>query len=68
MKTEKGIKTAVKAAGSANKLSGLLGIKRQTVDYWVTTGRPAPEHCQSIKALTGVNLHDLRPDVYPEGI
>jgi DNA-binding transcriptional regulator YdaS (Cro superfamily) len=61
----KGFNLAVEKAGGSVRLAREIKADRQLVDYWVKTGRPSPQFCVAISDLTGVPLHDLRPDVFP---
>jgi DNA-binding transcriptional regulator YdaS (Cro superfamily) len=59
-----GWQMAVEASGTMTALAEGLGVSRASVSAWKWRGIPAT-HCLKIHALTGVPLHDLRPDIYP---
>ena len=56
------IKSAIKVAGSADRLAVVLGITRQAIYQW---SRAPAERVLDIERATGVSRHDLRPDLYP---
>ncbi|EKS7197929.1 TPA: helix-turn-helix domain-containing protein [Enterobacter ludwigii] len=58
---------AIKAVGSARKLSIALGVTSMTVSHWKNrdNGIVPPSYIFSIFYLTGVTPHELRPDLYP---
>lgn len=55
------IRAIVRAGGGPLKLGKALGLKHSSVCCW--TRVPAP-HVRSVSKLTGIALHDLRPDLY----
>lgn len=59
------LERAIAAAGSAVALAKLAGVTPMAVSYWKVRGVPA-RHVVFIESVTGVNRHDLRPDLYPE--
>ncbi|WP_413724697.1 transcriptional regulator [Sodalis sp. RH16] len=59
-----GLDTAIRSAGSASKLSAVLGISKMSVSLWKKNGIPADRVIPIYKA-TGVTPHELRPDLYP---
>ena len=59
------LERAIAAAGSAVALAKLAGVTPMAVSYWKVRGVPA-RHVVLIESVTGVNRHDLRPDLYPE--
>ena len=59
-----GWQMAVEASKTMTALAEELGVSRASVSAWKWRGIPAA-HCLKIHALTGVPLHDLRPDIYP---
>lgn len=58
---------AIKAAGSARKLSLALGVTSMSVSHWKNRdhGVVPPTHILPIFKMTGVTPHELRPDLYP---
>ncbi|MDT8891210.1 YdaS family helix-turn-helix protein [Enterobacter asburiae] len=63
----KGLERAIKAAGSARKLSFLLGLTSMSISHWKNRdkGIIPVNYIFSIYKLTGVTPHELRPDLYP---
>jgi DNA-binding transcriptional regulator YdaS (Cro superfamily) len=62
------LKKAIRLAGSQGKLGRMLGVRQQSVNYWVLTDRriSAAYAMACHIALDGkVSAHDLRPDMYP---
>ncbi|MBK3438784.1 MULTISPECIES: YdaS family helix-turn-helix protein [unclassified Pseudomonas] len=59
------LERAIAAAGSAVELAKLAGVTPMAVSYWKVRGVPA-RHVVLIESATGVNRHELRPDLYPE--
>lgn len=53
--------TAIRAAGGQTRLAEALGIKHQAVYGWEIV--PA-ERCLQVSSLSGVSVHELRPDVF----
>jgi DNA-binding transcriptional regulator YdaS (Cro superfamily) len=61
------LKKAVERAGGQTALGQRIGVKQTTVRYWLTEskkGVPA-QYAPAIERVTGVQRHELRPDVYP---
>lgn len=59
---------AIKAAGSARKLSIALGVTSMSVSHWKNRdqGMVPPSYIFPIFTMTGVTPHELRPaDLYP---
>ncbi|MGQ6363263.1 transcriptional regulator [Serratia sp. IR-2025] len=58
---------AIEIAGSAKKLSSMLGISRMAISLWKNDGKGVvPAHrVLSIHQATGVTPRELRPDLYP---
>jgi len=54
------------AAGGVKALGVKLGIAHTSVIGWRQSGRVPAERCQAISAVTGIPLHVLRPDIYPD--
>jgi DNA-binding transcriptional regulator YdaS (Cro superfamily) len=61
----KGLKKAIKAAGSQSALARLLGVAPQSVQEWGEKGYPPASRVLAIEAATGVSAHKLRSDLYP---
>ncbi|MBF4164815.1 transcriptional regulator [Enterobacter hormaechei] len=62
-----GLDKAIKAAGSARKLSTFLGISSMSISHWKNRdcGVIPPNYIFPIFHITGVTPHELRPDLYP---
>lgn len=62
-----GLEKAIKNAGNASNLAGLLGIKPMSVSRWRTRykGVVPADRVFPIFNATGVTPHELRPDLYP---
>ncbi|EKD5652588.1 helix-turn-helix domain-containing protein [Enterobacter ludwigii] len=58
---------AIKAAGSARKLSSALGVTSMSISHWKNRdqGIVPPSYIFPIFKMTGVTPHELRPDLYP---
>ena len=52
----------VKKAGGPVALAKELGVTHSAVSQWTVV--PA-KHAQKVSEITGVSLHDLRPDIFP---
>lgn len=55
--------SAIAAAGGAAALGRTLNLRRSTVHDWKTTGIPAAR-VPAVSRVTGIPLHDLRPDLF----
>lgn len=61
------IQKAIDAAGSQQKLGDIVGVKQQTVRYWLFGSKRIPAiHIITIEKGTGVSRHELDPVVYPK--
>jgi DNA-binding transcriptional regulator YdaS (Cro superfamily) len=51
---------------NASELARQIGgdCVRQNVQYWLKENKPPAEYCLKINEVSGVPLHELRPDVY----
>lgn len=58
-----GLAIAIEKAGTAAELARQLGVTRFAVQQWKATGIPA-NRVPAIARLTGVPLHQLRPDLF----
>ena len=47
--------------GTTARISEAVDVKPSTVSLWKQV--PA-EYCRTIERLTGISVHDLRPDVF----
>ena len=56
------LKTVIDLVGTKRKLASLLGVSEQSVGRWT---RVPLHHVQAVSRITGLSLHDLRPDIYP---
>lgn len=54
---------AVEKSGGLSALSREIGITRQAIAQW---DRVPAEQCIQVSKITGIPLHELRPDIYPE--
>jgi DNA-binding transcriptional regulator YdaS (Cro superfamily) len=55
------VRKAVEKAGSVKALADALGIRPQAIPQW----KHVPiQHARMIETLTGIPLHELRPDVW----
>lgn len=64
----KALEKAIRIAGSQFALARAIGMKQQTVNWWIRKSKkvPAPYVIKIEKALNGaVTRHELRPDIYP---
>ena len=60
---DKGLKLAIKAAGSARRLAAKLGVSQQAVQQWQ---RIPAERVIEVERLT-MPRERLRPDLHPPG-
>jgi len=65
-KTYTHIEKAIDDSGGVRALARLLKLSEPTVSNWKRTRIPA-HHCLAVSKISGVKLHDLRPDVFPTG-
>ena len=52
---------AKRAAGSASRLAGELGVSPQAISQWV---RVPAERVLDVERSTGISRHELRPDIF----
>jgi len=58
------LQRAIDAVGGAAELARRIGVKRQAVSAW----RRCPmERARPVQTVTGVSIHELRPDVWKQG-
>jgi DNA-binding transcriptional regulator YdaS (Cro superfamily) len=55
---------AVKSAGGPAALGKAMGLRRSTVHDWTTTGGIPAARVPAVSRLTGIPLHELRPDLF----
>jgi DNA-binding transcriptional regulator YdaS (Cro superfamily) len=55
---------AISAAGSQAALATKVGVKQQTISYWVKKGQVPAEMALAVERATGVPRHVLRPDLF----
>ena len=65
------IAQAVQRAGGQSALANAIhsrhpNIKQQHVWKWLRAGRVPAEYALAIEAATGISIHELRPDIYPD--
>ncbi len=65
MSTNIGLEKAIKHFKRAKYLAAVLGVGQTSVSAWKVKGVVPSKHCPKIAQLTGVSLHELRPDIYP---
>ena len=58
------LQRAIDAVGGAAELARRIGVKRQAVSAWP---RCPVERARAVQTVTGVSIHDLRPDVWKQG-
>lgn len=61
---DKGLRAALRAAGSTRRLGAALGISGQAVARWV---RVPAERVVEVEEVTGIPREMLRPDLYRKG-
>jgi DNA-binding transcriptional regulator YdaS (Cro superfamily) len=59
-----GAAAAIKAVGGGSALARAVGVTRFAVNQWRTAGVPALR-VSDVSRLTGIPLHELRPDIFP---
>ncbi len=65
MTRDKHLAQAIANAGGATRLAEALNIAQASVSGWRRT--PAARVLE-VEKITGVSRHELRPDLYPEGV
>lgn len=58
---EPGVEKAIRRAGSASALARELGVTPAAVIQWE---RVPSERVGKVSAITGIPLHELRPDLF----
>lgn len=58
------INKAIDKAGGLTELARRLGCKPQVISNWRARGIPA-ERVLQVEQASGVDRHELRPDLYP---
>ncbi|HLX18415.1 MAG TPA: YdaS family helix-turn-helix protein [Bradyrhizobium sp.] len=56
------LKRVISAAGGIGKIATHIGIRQNVVSMW---SRVPPKHAVAVAKLTGIPLHELRPDIFP---
>lgn len=56
---------AIEKGGGLPALAGKLGLRYQSLQGWVKTGRVPVGRVLEVEALTRVRRQRLRPDIYP---
>lgn len=59
------IEIAVRATGGQSELARRLGIKPQSVQGWVASGRVPAARVLDVERASGIPRHVIRPDIYP---
>lgn len=62
-KPEEAAAAAIQKAGGGAVLARALGITMPAITHWKRRGIPA-ERVQAVSRLTGIPLHELRPDLF----
>ena len=62
-----GLEKAIERAGSLSALARLISTSHQNVSIWRKRGKVSAPFCRAISEATGVDLAELRPDLY-EGL
>lgn len=60
-----GLDAAIRAAGGSTALARRLGLTPSAIGNWRSTGIPAAR-APEVSRVTGLPLHVLRPDLFPE--
>lgn len=58
------IQRAVEIAGNQSALARALEVTPQAVQQWVDEDRVPARRCRPIEEITGVSVHELRPDIF----
>ncbi len=56
------VRRLIKRFGTHKRLANALGITRSAVSQWRAV---PPQQCLALHRITGIPLHELRPDIYP---
>lgn len=54
-----GVARAIRNAGGQEKLAEALGLKQQTVGYWLKVGYVPIKHVVAVESITGVPRAEL---------
>jgi DNA-binding transcriptional regulator YdaS (Cro superfamily) len=65
----RGIDRVIEIVGSQSELARRLNVTQQAVQQWVEAGTVPPRRCAEVAAIVEnqVSLHQLNPDVFPNG-
>lgn len=66
--TVKFLLRAIDLVGSQTELADMLGVRQQTISYWIYHSQQVPpKHVLKIEKATKGNVtrSQLRPDIYP---
>lgn len=60
------LQQAIDAAGGVTRLAEFLGLRsKSSVTNWKRrTGQVPAGHARAVSKITGIPLHELRPDIY----
>jgi DNA-binding transcriptional regulator YdaS (Cro superfamily) len=56
---------AIRRAGGRRPLAEQLGLGSTAIREWENAGRVPVQHVRRVSQITGLQPHDIRPDVYP---
>lgn len=62
---QKLIRATIQRAGGQSAVARALGVRQQSVQQWIASGRIPPCRVLGLSRLTGVPPSLLRPDLYP---
>jgi DNA-binding transcriptional regulator YdaS (Cro superfamily) len=67
MSAKEALRRAIEIKGSQAALAESIGVSQQTISNWLTKSKVgvAAENVLAIERETGVQRHELRPDIYP---
>lgn len=60
-----GLAEAIQLRQSITAVARELGLRPSSLVAWRRNGVPAGERCIQVHKITGVPLHKIRPDIYP---
>lgn len=59
------VSEVIERAGGVGRLAALLGMHHSSVCKWKKVGRIPTDRALAIHRLSGIPLHEMRPDVWP---